>query len=346
MGDPSHQAILDVEVGERGLPELIPRERRAARQRGAAHHPDPLHGQADALQAQREDDVLQGRRAHAHGRTAARRRVQHPRARIRPGARLASRSSSTTTGRWHVTHQSARRRRQPHARAARTGDGSIDRRRELIEDLAALERGAGSPGEEVAAHRLRERFERAGCTRAGRRGGVPTTATRALHAALSAVGVLGGPGRARRQGARRSPRSPGPERPSRSPTTARTGAASRGGRSSERRTTWNVVAETGDPRPTHTLVADGPPRRGADRVHLRRQRPADANDLAPGRDRGDRHRAADVVAGDRRARAVGARRADRPPRARARAGSSCPPAPRRRSPTSRGTGSCPARTTT
>jgi hypothetical protein len=24
MGDPSHQAILDVEVGERGLPELIP----------------------------------------------------------------------------------------------------------------------------------------------------------------------------------------------------------------------------------------------------------------------------------------------------------------------------------
>ena len=34
----------------------------------------------------------------------------------------------------------------------------------VIEDLAMLERGAGSPGEEVAAHRLRGRFESAGCT--------------------------------------------------------------------------------------------------------------------------------------------------------------------------------------
>jgi hypothetical protein len=54
-----------------------------------------------------------------------------------------------------------------------------------------LERGAGSPGEEVAAYRLRTRFEQAGCSTAvdaeqyddGYAG---------LHALLSGVGVLAG----------------------------------------------------------------------------------------------------------------------------------------------------------
>jgi len=123
---------------------------------------------------------------------------------------------------------------------------------ELIEDLAALERGAGSPGEEVAAHRLRERFEQAGCTARVDEEEYYDGYAR-LHATLSAVGALAGlaalKGRAR-------------------PLAFLAGAAaaaaiaddcanwSRFARRalSEKRTTWNVVAETGDPDADHTLV--------------------------------------------------------------------------------------------
>jgi acetylornithine deacetylase/succinyl-diaminopimelate desuccinylase-like protein len=123
---------------------------------------------------------------------------------------------------------------------------------ELIEDLAALERGAGSPGEEVAAHRLRERFERAGCTAQVDEEEYYDGYAR-LHAALSAVGALAGlaavSGRARPLA-----------------FLAGAGAAiaiaddcanwSRFARRhlSERRKTWNVVAETGDRSADHTLV--------------------------------------------------------------------------------------------
>jgi acetylornithine deacetylase/succinyl-diaminopimelate desuccinylase-like protein len=123
---------------------------------------------------------------------------------------------------------------------------------ELIEDLAALEHGAGSPGEEVAAHRLRERFEHAGCTASVDEEEYYDGYAR-LHAALSGVGVLAGlaalSGRARPLAA-----------------IAGAGAAvaiaddcanwSRFARRalSERRRTWNVVAETGDPSAEHTLV--------------------------------------------------------------------------------------------
>ena len=123
---------------------------------------------------------------------------------------------------------------------------------ELIEDLAALERGAGSPGEEVAAHRLRERFESAGCTAWVDEEEYYDGYAR-LHAALSAVGAVAGlaalTGRARPLA-----------------FVAGAGAAvaiaddcanwSRFARRalSKKRKTWNVVAETGDPDADHTLV--------------------------------------------------------------------------------------------
>ena len=123
---------------------------------------------------------------------------------------------------------------------------------ELIEDLAALERGAGSPGEEVAAHRLRDRFEAAGCIAQVDEEEFYDGYAR-LHAALSAAGVLAGlaalTGKARPLA-----------------FLAGTGAAvaiaddcanwSRFARRSlaEKRKTWNVVAETGDADADHTLV--------------------------------------------------------------------------------------------
>jgi hypothetical protein len=123
---------------------------------------------------------------------------------------------------------------------------------ELIEDLAALERGAGSPGEEVAAYRLRERFEGAGCTAWVDEEEYYDGYAR-LHAALSAVGALAGvaalTGRAR-------------------PLAFLAGAGAaiaiaddcanwnRFARRAlaEKRKTWNVVAETGDRDAEHTLV--------------------------------------------------------------------------------------------
>ena len=124
--------------------------------------------------------------------------------------------------------------------------------REVIEELADLERGAGSPGEEVAAHRLCARFEAAGCAATVDEEQYQDGYAR-LHALLSGVGVLAGVaalrGRAR-------------------PLAALGGAAAAAaiaddcanwsrfarGALAERRTTWNVVAETGDLDADHTLV--------------------------------------------------------------------------------------------
>ena len=124
--------------------------------------------------------------------------------------------------------------------------------REVIEDLAALERGAGSPGEEVAAHRLHGYFERAGCSAVVDEEQYDDGYA-ALHAALSGVGVLAGlaavSGRVRGLAA-----------------LAGVGAAaaiaddcanwSRFARRAAgvRRTTWNVVAETGDANADRTIV--------------------------------------------------------------------------------------------
>ena len=124
--------------------------------------------------------------------------------------------------------------------------------REVIEDLALLERGAGSPGEEVAARKLCGRFDELGCASAVDEE-VYLDGYARMHAALSAVGVLAGVaavmGRAR-------------------PLAAIAGAAAAAAiaddcanrgrvfrRSfAERRKTWNVVAETGDLGAERTIV--------------------------------------------------------------------------------------------
>jgi len=127
-----------------------------------------------------------------------------------------------------------------------------DTLREVIEELAPLERGAGSPGEEVAAWRLRRRFEGAGC-RAEVEEVEYLDGYARLHAGFSAVGALAAVlalrGRARGLA-----------------TLAGLGAAgaaaddsANGSRFVRRRlfgpkTTWNVMAEAGDPDAERTLV--------------------------------------------------------------------------------------------
>jgi acetylornithine deacetylase/succinyl-diaminopimelate desuccinylase-like protein len=127
-----------------------------------------------------------------------------------------------------------------------------DTLREVIEELAELERGAGSPGEEVAAHRLRSRLEEAGCS-ATVDEEVFLDGYAAMHAALSAVGVVAGlaalRGRARALAA-----------------LAGAGAAAAIAddcanwsrffrrRFAARRKTWNVVAEAGDRTADRTIV--------------------------------------------------------------------------------------------
>ena len=129
---------------------------------------------------------------------------------------------------------------------------SRDTLRDVIEELAGLERGAGSPGEEVAAHRLCGRLEHAGCSAAVDEE-VYLDGYAPLHAALSAVGVAAGlaalAGRARLLAA-----------------LAGAGAAaaiaddcanwSRFARRkiAARRKTWNVVAEAGDRSAERTVV--------------------------------------------------------------------------------------------
>ncbi len=124
--------------------------------------------------------------------------------------------------------------------------------REVIEDLADLERGAGSPGEEVAAHRLRARFEAAGCAATVDEEEYEDGYAR-LHALLSGVGVLAGvaalAGRARALAVLAGAAA----------ATAIADDCANWNRFarrvlSERRTTWNVVAEAGDRSADHTLV--------------------------------------------------------------------------------------------
>jgi len=124
--------------------------------------------------------------------------------------------------------------------------------RDVIGDLAMLERGAGSPGEEVAAHRLRGRFESAGCTAVVDEEEYDDGYAR-LHAGLSAVGAIAGV--AAVSGRFRA-------------LAALAGAAAAAAIADDcanwsrfarravgvRRKTWNVVAETGDPAADRTVV--------------------------------------------------------------------------------------------
>jgi hypothetical protein len=124
--------------------------------------------------------------------------------------------------------------------------------REVIEDLAPLERGAGSPGEEVAAWRIRGRLEDAGCS-AEVEEVEYLDGYAGLHAGFSAVGVLAGVlaarGRARGLAALAGVGA----------AVAAADDSANGARLVRRRavgpsTTWNVVAETGDPKAERTLV--------------------------------------------------------------------------------------------
>lgn len=126
--------------------------------------------------------------------------------------------------------------------------------RDVVEPLAALERGAGSPGEREAAHRLAEAFERAGATaRVEEERFLPGYAR--VLVPLGVAGLLAGwlVGRGRRL------------------LGGALAAAGLGllvddvenGRRPWRRlitrpqTTWNVVAECGDPGAERTLIVMG-----------------------------------------------------------------------------------------
>jgi acetylornithine deacetylase/succinyl-diaminopimelate desuccinylase-like protein len=129
---------------------------------------------------------------------------------------------------------------------------ATDTLREVIEELAPLERGAGSPGEEVAAWRLRRRFESTGCEATVDEERYDDGYAR-LHAALSLAGALAGV-------AAVSGRARGPA--------AAVGAVAAAAIADDcanwsrfarralgpKRTTWNVVAETGDAAADRTLV--------------------------------------------------------------------------------------------
>lgn len=124
--------------------------------------------------------------------------------------------------------------------------------REVIEDLAPLERGAGMPGEEVAAWRLRSRFEQVGCS-AEVEAVEYLDGYAGLHAAFCAIGALAGAfavrGRARGLAALAGLGA----------AVAAADDSANGARLIRRRaigpsTTWNVVAETGDRGAERTLV--------------------------------------------------------------------------------------------
>lgn len=124
--------------------------------------------------------------------------------------------------------------------------------REVIADLAPLERGAGSPGEREAAEKLRDRLVAAGAEASVEEAEYLDGYAR-MHAGMCAVGALAG-------------LAAGAGRARAAATVAGAGAAlaiaddcANGPRvvrrlTAARRTTWNVVAEVGDPDAVETLV--------------------------------------------------------------------------------------------
>jgi hypothetical protein len=124
--------------------------------------------------------------------------------------------------------------------------------REVIEELADLERGAGSPGEEVAAHRLCSRFEDAGCS-ATVDEEVYLDGYAAMHAALSGVGVLAGLGALSGRGRALAAVAGGGAAAAIADDCANWSRFFRR-RFAARRRTWNVVAETGDRAADRTIV--------------------------------------------------------------------------------------------
>lgn len=132
------------------------------------------------------------------------------------------------------------------------GVSQQDTIREVIEELAPLERGAGMPGELEAARLLCERLARAGCAAHVDEEEFDSGYAR-MHAAFAAVGFLaglaGGRGRARVLATLAGLAA----------TAAGAADAANRGRFVRRaiegsNTTWNVVGETGDPNAMRTLV--------------------------------------------------------------------------------------------
>ena len=124
--------------------------------------------------------------------------------------------------------------------------------RSVIEDLAQLERGAGSPGEEVAAWRLRERFEQAGCAATVDEERYDDGYAR-LHAGFSALGALAGAMAVRGRGRAVAAVA------GLAAALAAADDSANGVRFVRRwvlgrKATWNVVAEAGDPAAARTLV--------------------------------------------------------------------------------------------
>lgn len=124
--------------------------------------------------------------------------------------------------------------------------------REVIEELAPLERGAGSPGEQEAAHRVCERLEQAGCA-AWVDEELYDDGYARLHAGFSALGVLAGAMAARRRG-RVVAAIAGLAAALAAADDAGNGARFVRRRILGRRPTWNAVAEAGDRTAERTLV--------------------------------------------------------------------------------------------
>jgi hypothetical protein len=124
--------------------------------------------------------------------------------------------------------------------------------REVVEALAPLERRAGSPAEEEAAHWIAARLERAGCSaqveeEAFRDGYAPLLAGLCAAGAAAGVAALGGRMRRGAAAVAAAVTAGIADDISNGPRLARRATTSP-------RTTWNVVAEMGDPEAERTLV--------------------------------------------------------------------------------------------
>jgi hypothetical protein len=129
---------------------------------------------------------------------------------------------------------------------------AVDTLRAVIEELAPLERGAGMPGEEVAAWRLRSLLEDAGAAARVEEEQFDDGYAR-LHAGFSAVGVMAGAAALRGRG-RALATLAGVAAAAAAADDSGNGARFVRRRVLGRKTTWNVVAEAGDTSAERTLV--------------------------------------------------------------------------------------------
>ena len=135
---------------------------------------------------------------------------------------------------------------------SRPSRASQETLRDVCETLAAIDRGAGSDGEREAAEWLAARFERAGArTRVDEEEFL--TGWPELHATLSAAGAAAGALALTGKG-RRTAAAAGLATAALLADDASNGARPARKFLGEARTTWNVVAELGDPDAERTFV--------------------------------------------------------------------------------------------